>query len=143
MLCIINDRSPEAAAMLCIKTDFLLFPVTELWFIMHNIAVDGCRVLLIGSQFESDAVSCLRGENNHGWFWGSIDNELMGDHVLTKLVIDKTFVGSCILFRNICDLQTSIRQQSNSVRFDPILSKLDVLWPAAHINSASWRQQHS
>ena len=37
------------SVLINIEANFFLFPITEFWFIMHNIAVDGCSVLLIGS----------------------------------------------------------------------------------------------
>ena len=56
----------------------------EFWFVVDHIAMDGGEVPLIGPQLEGDAVRGLGGEDHHGWLGGAIDNQLMGDHVLSN-----------------------------------------------------------
>ena len=46
--------------------------------------MDGGEVPLIGPQLEGDAVGGLGGEDHHGRLGGAIDNQLMGDHVLSN-----------------------------------------------------------
>ena len=56
----------------------------EFGFVMDNITMGWGGVSLIGPQLEGDAVCGLRGEDHHRGLWGAIDNQLMGDHVLTN-----------------------------------------------------------
>ena len=103
---LVSLSTPEVvqSVFINIETDLLLLPVTELWFVVDHISMDGGGVLLIGLQFEGDAVSSLGGQDDHGRLWRTIDHKFMSDHVLSKFVVDQTFVCSSISLGHIVDL---------------------------------------
>ena len=50
--------------------------------------------LILCFELEGDGVCSLRGEDNHGGLGGTIHYQGVGHHILAKLVVHHTLVGS-------------------------------------------------